>query len=50
MIPIKATIFQVQLLAGRDKGKQGKVVTIDRKHNRLYVKGMNTVSSQDMIG
>ena len=37
-------IFQVQILVGRDKGKQGTVGTVDRKHHRVFVKGMNTVS------
>ena len=35
---------QVQILAGQDKGKQGKVVVVDRNFNRLYVQGLNTVS------
>lgn len=33
----------MQVLSGRDKGKQGKVVVLDKIFNRLYVEGMNTV-------
>lgn len=36
--------IQVELLVGRDKGKQGKVVVVDRNLSRLYVQGLNTVS------
>jgi large subunit ribosomal protein L24 len=32
----------VELLAGKDKGKQGKVMEVDRSLNRVFVKGLNT--------
>lgn len=35
--------IQVQVLAGQDKGKNGKVVVVDYNFNRLYVQGLNTV-------
>ena len=33
----------VQILAGKDKGKQGKVKTINFKTNRVLVEGVNVV-------
>lgn len=33
----------VQVLAGKDKGKQGRVKTILRKENALIVEGVNMV-------
>ena len=33
----------VQILAGKDKGKQGKVKTINFKTNRVVVEGVNIV-------
>jgi large subunit ribosomal protein L24 len=34
---------QVQVVAGKDKGKQGKVVRIDREKGRAIVAGVNMV-------
>ncbi len=34
---------QVQVLAGRDKGKRGKVLRVDRKVGRLVVEHVNMV-------
>jgi large subunit ribosomal protein L24 len=34
---------QVQVLAGRDKGKRGKVLRIDRKAGRVVVEHVNMV-------
>jgi len=31
----------VIVLAGRDKGKQGKVMSVDRKSNKVLVEGVN---------
>jgi large subunit ribosomal protein L24 len=31
----------VQVLAGDDKGKQGRVTEVDRKHQRVFVEGVN---------
>ena len=33
----------VQILAGKDKGKQGKIKTINFKTNRVVVEGINIV-------
>jgi len=33
----------VQLIAGKDKGKQGKIVRIDREKGRAIVQGVNMV-------
>lgn len=33
----------VQIIAGKDKGKSGKVLRIDRKSGRLVVQGLNMV-------
>ncbi len=33
----------VQVLAGKDKGKQGKIKTINYKTNRVLVEGVNMV-------
>jgi large subunit ribosomal protein L24 len=34
---------QVQVIAGKDKGKQGKIVKIDRSKGRAIVAGVNMV-------
>jgi large subunit ribosomal protein L24 len=33
----------VQVIAGKDAGKQGKVLRVDPKKNRLFVEGLNVV-------
>ena len=33
----------VQIIAGKDKGKSGKVLRIDRKTGRLVIQGLNMV-------
>lgn len=33
----------VEVIAGRDKGKRGKVMRVDRKHERLLIEGVNFV-------
>ncbi|HOX18639.1 MAG TPA: 50S ribosomal protein L24, partial [Spirochaetales bacterium] len=33
----------VQVIAGKDKGKQGKIVRIDREKGRAIVAGVNMV-------
>lgn len=43
MIRLNQLCVQVQVLAGQDKGKNGKVVVVDYNFNRLYVQGLNTV-------
>jgi large subunit ribosomal protein L24 len=37
------SFLQVQVLCGRDKGRQGKVVAVARSNNRVFVGGLNTV-------
>ena len=34
----------VQVIAGRDKGKTGKVLSVDIKNHRVLVEGVNKVS------
>ena len=34
---------QVQVLCGKEKGKQGKVLRIDRSGGRIYIEGLNMV-------
>ena len=34
----------VQVITGTDKGKEGKVVSIDAKNNKVIVEGVNMVS------
>lgn len=38
--------FQVEILAGKDKGKQGKVVEVFTRRNWVIVHGLNTVRKQ----
>jgi large subunit ribosomal protein L24 len=33
----------VQVIAGKDRGKTGKVLRVEPKKNRLYVEGLNMV-------
>lgn len=35
---------KVQIIAGKDKGKQGKVLHVDREKDRVVVEGVNMVS------
>ena len=35
---------KVVVIAGKDKGKEGKIVAVDRKNNRVMVEGVNMVS------
>jgi large subunit ribosomal protein L24 len=34
---------QVQVIAGKDRGKRGRVLRVDRKHERVYVEGLNMI-------
>jgi large subunit ribosomal protein L24 len=34
---------QVQVIGGKDRGKRGKVLRVDRPHERVYVEGLNMV-------
>ena len=33
----------VQVIAGKDKGKEGKVLSVDAKNNKVLVEGVNIV-------
>ncbi len=33
----------VRVIAGKDKGKEGKVLVVDRKHSRVIVEGVNMI-------
>ena len=44
-----ATLFQVEILAGKDKGKQGKVVQVIRKRNWVVLEGLNTVRTTQLL-
>ena len=35
--------MKVKILTGKDKSKEGEVIEIDRKNNRVKVKGINIV-------
>lgn len=35
---------KVVVITGKDKGKEGKILVIDRKKNRVIVEGVNMVS------
>ena len=37
----------VRVIAGKDNGKEGKVVSIDRKHGRVLVEGINMVTKHE---
>lgn len=34
----------VKIITGKDKGKQGKVLSVDRKNNRVVVEGVNMIT------
>ena len=35
--------LKVKIISGKDKNKDGEVIEIDRKNNRVKVKGINIV-------
>ena len=37
----------VQVIAGRNKGKQGKVTSVDAKHGKLVVEGVNMLTKHE---
>ena len=37
---------KVVVIAGKDKGKEGKIVAVDKKNNRVMVEGVNMVSKR----
>jgi len=40
------TLSKVQVIAGKCKGERGKVITIRRKYNLVYVEGLNIVYTE----
>lgn len=34
----------VRVIAGTDKGKEGKILTVNRKNNRVIVEGINMIT------
>ena len=34
--------IEVKVIAGKDKGKSGEILEIDRKQNRLKIKSINS--------
>ena len=40
---------QVQILCGKDKGKKGEVIEINRNKNRAKVKGINFVKKHEKV-
>ncbi|MCF2706925.1 50S ribosomal protein L24 [Arcanobacterium haemolyticum] len=40
----------VQVIAGRDKGKQGRVLRVDTKNNRVVVEGVQRVKKHVKVG
>lgn len=37
----------VKVIAGKDKDKEGKVVSVDRKNNKVVVEGINKVTKHE---
>ncbi len=37
----------VQVIAGRNKGKQGKVISVDAKNGKLVVEGVNMLTKHE---
>ena len=36
---------QVKIITGKDKGKTGEILEIDRKKNRVKIKSINIISN-----
>ena len=41
---VSCALFQVEILTGKDNGKQGRVSMVMRPRNAVIVEGLNTVS------
>ena len=39
----------VQVIAGKDKGKEGKVLSVDAKNNKVLVEGVNIVHKHSTV-
>ena len=40
---------KVVVIAGKDKGKEGKILHVDRKNNRVIVEGVNMISKHKTL-
>ncbi len=40
----------VRVIAGKDKGKEGKVLSVDPKKNRVIVEGINVITKSQKPG
>ena len=40
----------VEVVAGKDSGKTGRVLRVDRKRDRIVVQGLNLVITLDSLG
>ena len=38
---------KVVVIAGKDKGKEGKILHVDRKNNRVIVEGVNMITKHE---
>lgn len=38
---------QVKVISGTNKGKEGKVITVDRKKDRVLVEGVNVITKHN---
>jgi large subunit ribosomal protein L24 len=38
---------QVIVISGKDRGKTGRVIRVDRKHERVFVEGLNMIKRHE---
>lgn len=38
---------KVKIIAGKDKGKEGNIISVDTKNNRVVVKGINKIKKHE---
>ena len=38
---------KVKVIAGKEKGKEGTVIRVDRKNDRVVVKGLNMIKKHE---
>lgn len=48
LLNLSAALPQVEILAGKDKGKQGKVIQVFRHRNWVILEGLNTVRKSNL--
>ena len=39
----------VKVIAGKDKDKEGKVISVDRKNNKVVVEGINKIFLRNRV-